>query len=1320
MFDTLQKSLIGKCDGGEPIITKDLQVRIKDVALDAEDEVESLMKQLIIDLDEDDECCRAKLDKVSQQVIQATDSVNEELIIKQKINNCPEADENNVSPLLDDSIRENVMEGYNKERENMVERLTKSSGANKLQVVSVVGMAGIGKTTFTKTILFDNYIKRVFRIRVWITVSNNYDLRKLLLVLLRDVIRMRDGNDNTMDIGKLAERVQQGLKGEKYLIVVDDIWSNQDWDRISHWFPDCGNRSRILLTSRDNKVGEYVATNPKDGLVLLRPLTQDESRCLFYYKAFGKNYSIRGSDIDEFEKVGEEVVTNCKGLSLMITAVAGILSSKSKLDEWIKVAKSVSSLVNDDDYQQCLKVVALSYNHLPSLMKACFLHFRVFPKAHVISVKKLIRLWIAEGLVNLNGVEEFEQVATRVLHDLIGKSLVIVDKRSLNGKIKTCRIHDLFHDFCSKEAESENLLYVVGSDSTTISQVHTSFHQGISLSSPGDKVLGNLQSVSGLSPSCCTKEIFEGIKKVKKLAIRGRKEEYPTDLEWIENLKYLQDLESLSIAIQYWYIINSTRFFSLTSPDSFPQKLKKLKLSRTCLPWEYMSIISKLPVLEVLQLKRYAFRGHEWKATDQIGFQKLRFLLLENLMLDKWTITTISHDHFPSLERVLITDCIYLKEIPQGFADSKKLELIELHRCDPSLVAFAEKIQEKHEDLGRNKLKVTAFNSEVGREKLSYREMVAWGVDLASSATGPTEEDIEVVGFDRPAKDVIKRLCEGSKDLDVIPIVGMPGLGKTTLSKKVYHDSYLEFHFYKRMWIYVGTSKKPKDILVEIVKEVVPSNSEELIKDKDEDQLAHIIREFLVERGFDIPAWKLIRLWVAEGLIKSDLQGSEIEEVAETYLSDFAGRNLVMVMQKRSNGQIKTCLLHDMLHEFCIIEAKRISLFQQVYLQPGVQVFPSIDDPNTSRRLCIQSSTPYNFIPKDRIVQHVRSLLCFSSNQKQIDLSNQDIQLIPYAFALIRVLDIQSLIFEFSEMFYRLFHLRYIAIKGNFTVLPSLFGNFWYLQTLILHTDTASSTLEIKEDRWKMLQLRHLHSNLPVKLPLSPTSTSKSCTSCLQTLSKVTPDSCKKSVLAKVCHLRKLGIEGQLAILLGKSTKGHGFDSFQELRCVENLKLLNNGWSEELHLPAQFFSLQKTLNKLTLSNTSFEWSEADILGKLECLKVLKLKDNAFIGKNWKPKKESFSNLQVLQIVWADNWETWDASNLPFKSLTHLVLISCYDLKAVPHELADLPYLQEMKMMRTFKAVSSAIEIKSKKLGKQNPESSIKFNLIILPPALSAN
>ncbi|MCD9640762.1 hypothetical protein HAX54_026291 [Datura stramonium] len=92
---------------------------------------------------------------------------------------------------------------------------------------------------------------------------------------------------------------------------------------------------------------------------------------------------------------------------------------------------------------------------------------------------------------------------------------------------------------------------------------------------------------------------------------------------------------------------------------------------------------------------------------------------------------------------------------------------------------------------------------------------------------------------------------------------------------------------------------------------------------------------------FDIPAWKLIRLWIVGGLIVSKLSGNEIEEIAEYYLNDFANRNLVMVMGKRSDGRIKTCRVHNMLHEFCIKEATRMSLFQQVFLTSD-QDIPSI------------------------------------------------------------------------------------------------------------------------------------------------------------------------------------------------------------------------------------------------------------------------------------------------------------------------------------------------------------------------------------------
>ncbi|XP_075090167.1 putative late blight resistance protein homolog R1B-14 [Nicotiana tabacum] len=733
----------------------------------------------------------------------------------------------------------------------------------------------------------------------------------------------------------------------------------------------------------------------------------------------------------------------------------------------------------------------------------------------------------------------------------------------------------------------------------------------------------------------------------------------------------------------------------------------------------------------------------------------------------------------------------------------------------------------------------------------------------AQQTQGSALEDHEVIGFDESAEKVRKRLVEGSEDLEVASIVGMPGLGKTTLARKVYHDPVISFEFFKRIWVYVGPSYVEKDIFLNIHKGLELSS--EGVQDKNGEQLAKEIHDFVIKggrylivlddvwkakavnfvktafpdkkgrhrilmttrekqvatpvsaylhdlkfledpesfellekrvfgkrkkfpiqlvghgekilescsgvplaivviagvlsscseeiewqlveenvgqylvkkedpksclkivemsynhlpqdkrasflyigafpRGFVIPAWKLIRLWIAEGLIKSSLRGSEIEVIAEYYLNDIANRNLVIVMQKRSNGQVKTFRVHDMVHEFCNGEAKRVCLFQQLYPTTPNLTTPSIRDPVTSRRLCIKSSIPHNFIPEHRDAEHVRSFLCFSP--KGIDVSNVEIQLLPKAFPLIRVCDIQSFIFKFVPEFYILFHMRYLAVSGEFQSLSPLFGNFWNLQTLMLHTN--QSTLEIKEGIWKMLQLRHLHTNKPVKLPLPSNPISKS--SCLQTLSKIAPESCTRNVLAKVCNLKKLGIEGKLEALLG-------FESFEELKCLERLKMLNDIMSPKIQLPQLFFTYLRTLKKLTLSSTKIDWSEAKELGKLESLEILKLKDNACVGKSWKPEAGSFRLLQVLLIHLTD-LKTWDTSNCRFGRLRHLVLISCYNLEAVPHELANSPYLTEIRLQNTQNAVNSAKEIKRKKLEMQAP-GNIEFNLVIFPPQADAN
>ncbi|XP_055800810.1 putative late blight resistance protein homolog R1A-3 [Solanum dulcamara] len=728
---------------------------------------------------------------------------------------------------------------------------------------------------------------------------------------------------------------------------------------------------------------------------------------------------------------------------------------------------------------------------------------------------------------------------------------------------------------------------------------------------------------------------------------------------------------------------------------------------------------------------------------------------------------------------------------------------------------------------------------------------------------GPSLEDDEVVGFDEEANKVIKRLVEGpAESLDIIPVVGMPGLGKTTLARKIYNDPKLSFEFFSILWVYVGQEYKVKDIFLRILQFFTKRIEDHL--NEDEDTLAKVISDFmskggrclivlddvweakvvdhvrkvfaenkkghrimmttrdgylaayanpdphnlkfltekesfkllvkrvfgkgscpdeLVElgkkiagscggvplavvviagalggrsttndwlrvqknvaqhlfknsqesclkfvemsydrlpqevqtcflycgifpRGFDIPCWKLIRMWIAEGLIKPQ-QSYTLEEIAEFHLNDLVHRNLVILLQKRSDGQIKTCRLHDMLHEFCRTKATNKWLFQEICTTADNSV-PSIQDPDTCRRLCIQPSTLEDFLPTKPSAEHVRSFYCFSSKQKQIDLSPNEIKLIHKAFPLMRVLDVESLKFLFSKDFNQLFHLRYVAISGDFKAIPPTFGKFWNLQTLILNTSTSESTLDVKADIWNLLQLRHLHTSIPAKLP--PPATMKGKTSCLQTLSMVAPESCKKDVLAKACNLKKLSIRGQMAAFL-ESKGGSGISNLEELKCLEHLKLLNDVhyMNKTVQLPAAFFRLVRTVKKLTLGNTRFAWSEAEKLGQLEALEVLKLKENAFMGETWKPEVGGFSKLRVLWIERAE-LETWEASNLSFPILRNLVLVSCDKLNAVPLELADIPNLHEMKLENTSKAVKSANDILQRKKSKN-----IIFKLSIFPP-----
>ncbi|VVA40011.1 PREDICTED: disease resistance [Prunus dulcis] len=112
----------------------------------------------------------------------------------------------------------------------------------------------------------------------------------------------------------------------------------------------------------------------------------------------------------------------------------------------------------------------------------------------------------------------------------------------------------------------------------------------------------------------------------------------------------------------------------------------------------------------------------------------------------------------------------------------------------------------------------------------------------------------KVIGRESEKKQIINLLIEqgddnqsGNGNVSVIPIVGIGGLGKTTLAKLVYDDERVVGHFEKRMWVSVSVDFE----ITRLIKMILSSASDTEMSDKlSLDQLQGRLRRALKDKKF--------------------------------------------------------------------------------------------------------------------------------------------------------------------------------------------------------------------------------------------------------------------------------------------------------------------------------------------------------------------------------------------------------------------------------------------------------------------------------------
>ncbi|GFQ07492.1 putative late blight resistance protein homolog r1a-6, partial [Phtheirospermum japonicum] len=706
-------------------------------------------------------------------------------------------------------IRQDNVVGFEDEEEKIINYLKETT--DELDVISIIGMPGLGKTTLAWKIYQSQKIQFEFPTRIWVNVSQAFNRKDVFLNIMKEFTSQDMSGLNDQD---LALTVRACLEKGKFLLVLDDVSSVDAWNAIRHVLPKSNWMGKVLITSRYQNVGTHANVTRKPHM--LRFLTEKESWELLQLEVFGK----LGNYPQELKGIGEYIANQCDGLPLAIVVIGGILVDQFSATE--AMTAIINAWSKNDKEQRISNIVELSYNRLRDELRECFLYLGVFPEDYEIPAWSLTRLWIAEGFIQHVQGQSLEETAYENLKDLINRNLVMVEKTYPNGEVKTCRVHDVIHAFCSSKSgfteqnlfqemkisnegdfdpplseilkyrrisihshlseflsrflsgkqkgsrgvrsflcfykepvvlnpkyistipDSFTLLRVLDSNSIKFTQFpikvtklihlryitlsyddleiipeavselwnlqtlvvdtksrsltvkaniwkliqlrHLKTKAAIVLAVQEGEAGENLQTFTTLSPECCTKEVFNRARNLKRLGIRGKLATHLDTkalekLDRLENLKLVNDL--------YYESTSENRMHSLLELNCFPPNLKSLTLSATSLDWKHMSTLENINSLQVLKLEDNAFTGKSWNAVGE-GFSCLQFLRIANSDLVFWEATA---DHFPYLRCLVLKNCRKLMKIPLVLARS--LQTLDIERLSKSGVESAREIQEE-------------------------------------------------------------------------------------------------------------------------------------------------------------------------------------------------------------------------------------------------------------------------------------------------------------------------------------------------------------------------------------------------------------------------------------------------------------------------------------------------------------------------------------------------------------------------------------------------------------------------------------------------
>ncbi|GLU15071.1 hypothetical protein SLE2022_315980 [Rubroshorea leprosula] len=328
--------------------------------------------------------------------------------------------------------------------------------------VSIVGMAGIGKTTIAKSIYMKAKEEKLYDLAAWVCVSEDFN-DQIILGEMSEHFGCGAASRNS--INALLEDLAKKLENKTFLLILDDVW-NEDPDKGEH-FSSCllkilkTNGSSIVITTRSGKVASAMKPVPIEHYGM-EGLSDDV--CWLIIKEKFLRSSTETSITPDLEAIGQDIARKCRGLPLVASVIGGTLSRRTSADEWKDIRDDKAWNLNSRDGDKILSILKITFNRLTSPLKKCFSYCSIFPKDFVIEKEDLVQLWMAQGFLYQpnESSETMEDVGNDYFNGLLSNSLFQDVRRDGHGNIISCKMHDAVHDLSLSVSKGETFVWETG------------------------------------------------------------------------------------------------------------------------------------------------------------------------------------------------------------------------------------------------------------------------------------------------------------------------------------------------------------------------------------------------------------------------------------------------------------------------------------------------------------------------------------------------------------------------------------------------------------------------------------------------------------------------------------------------------------------------------------------------------------------------------------------------------------------------------------------------------------------------------------------